>query len=309
MDGYNDGKTTSAKETYLCGPEHGCAYETQAGVWGVGEEKSLWDFPVSNIDFDEVITDLAALKVIAENSTCSATENCYWPQQGLGWHLRFLSNGTFDMYRVTRLKNPVWGYDGTRWLRETDDIDRETYAGNYNLPENCGIIFIEDDLWIDGTLNGRATVAAAHLPDSQSNPRVVINGNLVYAAKDGTNTLGLIAQDNIYIPLYSEDNLEINGALMAQKGHVFRKYYTRNGSRQVPGNATNYVLRNNISLYGTIITNTSWTWSWVDEWGTVISGYGNTETTYDPNLIYNPPPGFPTTGEYRILQWEETTGK
>jgi len=77
----------------------------------------------------------------------------------------------------------------------------------------------------------------------------------------------------------------------------------------VPANARNYVLRNKISLYGVIITNTIWTWSWVNGWGQTVSGYRNTETIYDSNLTYNPPPGFPTTGEYQILQWEETTEK
>ena len=197
MDGYNDGKTTSAKETYICGPEHGCSYQTKPGVWGAGQEQSLWDFPVSNIDFDEVTTDLSALKTLAQNSMCSATEDCYWPQLGLGWHIKFLNNGTFDVYRVTKLKNPVWGWDGARWLRESDDIDRESYDGNYNIPGNCGIIFVEDSLWVDGTVKGQTTVVAAKLPDSGSNPKIVINGNLVYAAKDGTNNLGLISQSNI----------------------------------------------------------------------------------------------------------------
>lgn len=310
MDGYNDGISTSAKETYLCGPEHGCSYETKPGVWGTGEIDELWDFPVSNVDFDEVVSDLASLKTLAENSLCDSTEDCYWPDLGLGWHLKFLADGTFDMYQVTRLKNPVWGYELGGWVRESDDIAEESFTGNYDIPGNCGIIFIEDDLWIEGTLAGTATVVAAKLPDTGSNPKIIINGDLVYAAKDGTNSLGLISQSNIYVPLLGAANeLEINGALMAQKGHVFRKHYTSSGSYQVPSAADPYVIRDNLSLYGVIITNTIWTWSWVDGGGNTISGYRNTETVYDPNLTYNPPPGFPTTGEHQILQWEETTEK
>jgi hypothetical protein len=295
MDGYNDAISTSAKDEYICGP---------------GGDASLWEFPVSNVDFDEVVTDLSTLRTLAKNSMCSATENCYWGQLGLGWHIKFLSDGTFDMYWVNRLTNPVWGYDGDKWVRESDDIDRETYAGNYNFPGECGIIFVEDNLWIDGVVNGQVTVAAAHLPDSSNNPKIIINGDLVYADKDGNNSLGLIAQSDIYIPLYgAENDLEIDGALLAQKGHIFRKYYTSSGSHRVLGNGVNYILRDKITLYGSIMTNTIWTWSWVNSWGDVISGYINTETIYDPNLTYNPPPGFPVTGEYQILQWEETTEK
>lgn len=310
MDGYNDGSTTSAKKTYICGPEHGCSYQTKPGVWGSGGDSNLWDFPVSNVDFEAVTTDLASLKTLAKASDCGGGNDCYWSQQGLGYHLKFKDNGTFDLYRVTRLYNPVWGYDGSRWLRKSDDFDRETLVGNYNIPANCGIIFIEDDLWIDGVLDGKVTVVAAKLPDSSSNPQIVINGNLTYKAKDGSDSLGLISQSDIYVPLYAaEDNLEIDGALMAQKGHVFRKYYTNSGHYSLPWEARNYVLRNSITIYGVIITNTVWTWSWVSGSGSTVSGYKNTETLYDPNLTYNPPPGFPAAGDYQFLDWEETTEK
>ncbi len=311
LDGYNTGKTTSAKKTYICGPEHGCSNKTKDGVWGNGGNKALWEFPVSNVDFDAITTDLATLKTSAQNSMCSATEDCYWPQQGLGWHIKFINDGTFNIYRVTRLKNPVWSYDMSNWIRDSIDIDREVYVGNYNIPASCGIIFVEDNLWVDGTIDGSVTVVAAKLPDSGSNPKIIINGNLTYKAKDGTNSLGLISQSDILIPLYAAPNdLEINGALLAQKGHVMRRYYTSSGWwRRVPWYIRDHVLRNSLNLYGAIMTNLVWTWSWVDSNGNTVSGYKNTQTTYDPNLNYNPPPGFPTTGEYQFLRWEEVTEK
>jgi len=310
LDGYNIGKSTSAKETYICGSEHGCLDEVKDGIWGSGGDQILWDFPVSNIDFDAVTADLANLRTLAQASMCSATEDCYWPQQGLGWHLEFINDGTFNIYRVTKLENPVWSYDMFNWIRESNDIERETYIGNYNIPATCGIIFVGDDLWIDGVVNGRVTVVAAKLPDSGSNPKIIINGNLTYETKDDTNSLGLISQSDILIPLNTApDNLEINGALLAQKGHVMRRHYLDSGWRRVPASLEGYVIRNSLSLYGAIMTNMVWTWSWVNTTGAVISGYENTQMTYDPNLNYNPPPGFPTTGEYQFLQWEETTEK
>ena len=307
MDGYNDGVTESARETYICGLEHNCSDEIKPGIWGTGEEQTLWDFPVSNIDFDEVTTDLATLRTTAKNTQCSSTEDCYWGPAGLGYHLRFLNDGTFNLYRVTRLYSTVWQYDGSSWIRDSLDFNRENFLGNYDIPADCGIIFIEDDLWIDGEVNGHVTVVVAELPDDGTNPRVIINGDLVYTSKDGSNSLGIISQSDIYVPLYAAKNdLQINAALMAQKGHVFRNYYY---NRYLPWNARQYNLRKSLNLYGVIITNTVWTWSWVNSSKNTISGYRNTETIYDPNLIYNPPPGFPTTGEYQILQWEETTEK
>lgn len=312
MDGSHDSLVTSAKETYLCGPEHGCSYQNKPGVWGSGGDPELWDYPVSNVDFDAITTDLQVLKNLADNTACSASEDCLFPQQGLGYHLRFINNGTFDLYRVTRLTNPTWGYNGSGWIRESNDLLRESLIGNYNIPSNCGIIFVEDNLWIDGAVKGKVTVVAAKLPESGNTPKIIINGNLTYAAKDGTNVLGIISQSDIIVPLWSApDNLEVDAALMAQKGHVYRKYYCRGLAcqRWVDGLEVPFLIRNSITIYGSIITNTVWTWSWVNGSGQTVSGYRNTITNYDPNLTYNPPPGFPTTGEHEFLQWEETTEK
>ena len=310
MDGQNNAETTSAKETYICGPEHGCNYETKPGVWGSGGDQELWSYPVSNVDFDLITTDLSDLRTLAKNTSCSATEDCYFPQQGLGYHIRFKDDGTFDLYQIKKLYNPVWSYDDNGWIKTSDDFQQETFLNNYTIPDQCGIIFVEDDLWVDGTVNGKTTIVAAKLPDSGNNPDIVINGNLIYQAKDDSSALGLISQGNIFVPLYAAPNdLEIDAVLLAQKGRVMRKYYKKSGWRKVPWNIRDHVVRNKLVLYGAIITNMVWTWSWVNAFGVTISGYQNTQTTYDPNLNYNPPPGFPTTGEYKILQWEDITEK
>ncbi len=34
-------------------------------------------------------------------------------------------------------------------------------------------------------------------------------------------------------------------------------------------------------------------------------GFANGENTYDPYLLHNPPPYFPTVGTYQILDWRE----
>jgi hypothetical protein len=60
-----------------------------------------------------------------------------------------------------------------------------------------------------------------------------------------------------------------------------------------------------LTLRGAIISNTTWTWSWTNDAGTIISGYDTTDTKYDPNLRFNPPPGFPTKGDYEFIKWEE----
>ncbi|HRY63651.1 MAG TPA: hypothetical protein P5267_03570, partial [Patescibacteria group bacterium] len=226
------------------------------------------------------------------------------------YHVIFKDNGTFDIYQVKQLENPVWGYDGEDWVRDTDDIKNEEFEGNYALPASCGIIFIEDDVWVEGTIKGSVTLASAKFPESSNKSKIVINGNLIYDERSSSNTLGLVSQTNIIIPLYGADNeIEVDAALLAQKGRVYRKHYCYGCSHPVPANARNYILRNNITIYGSIISNNVWTWTWVDGAGNPLSGYRQTNTLYDPNLTYNPPPAFPTTGDPKMIKWEEITEK
>lgn len=298
QDGENDSVVTSSKETYICGPEHGCALggEEKPGVWGEGKLQELWNFPTNSIDFNSITSELSELKIEAQS------EGVYLAPTGLGYHLILRNDSTYDLYQVTQLQPSVWGYNGESWVRESNDILSQTFLGNFALPSNCTIIFVEDDLWLEGELDGQhLTIISAVLPDvPETNTKIIINGNITYKERDGSSTLALIAQKDILVPLYSApDNLEINGVLLAQKGHVFRYYY--------PNWYSPYHLRSKIELYGAIITNTIWTWSWVNSSGTIISGYEETETIYDPNLKYNPPPGFPTEESFDFIKWEEIT--
>jgi len=103
--------------------------------------------------------------------------------------------------------------------------------------------------------------------------------------------LALIAQKNILLPYDSPNVLEIQAVMMAQKGAVERYPYSNT--------------KNRIMVRGSIITNKIWTWSYVDSHGNVVSGYENTESYYEPALIYNPPPYFPTSGDLEFISWEE----
>jgi len=40
-------------------------------------------------------------------------------------------------------------------------------------------------------------------------------------------------------------------------------------------------------------------------WQNVTSGYRETEMSYNPDLTFEPPPYFPTHGEYEIFDWKE----
>jgi len=309
MDGTQNALSTSARETYICGPEHGCfswncsdpcSWTVNGcecpGIWGEGEggTQGLWQFPVPAVDFESITQDLAHLKEEAQ------ANGIYLGSLGLGYHLKFRvdgeGNGVVDVYRVTKLKPKVWGYNGEEWVHESNDIKEEEFYNTYSLPNNCAPIFVEDNVWVDGTVKGRATLVAARLPDiSANNAKIIINGNIDYA--DENSVLGIIAQKDILIPLYSPDDLTIKATLLAQKGHVYRYYY--------PFWYSPYNVRNSIEVYGSIISKGIWTFSWVNSSGNIISGYKSTSTVYDSSLTFNPPPYFPQRGEYKFISWQE----
>lgn len=299
MDGEGDSLTTSEQLTYTCGPEHGCNNEERDGVWGSGEIQELWEFPSDHIDFEAMVLDLETMEDDA-GLTLPDSEN-------YGYFIEFSSDGTFNVNTVTSLYNPVYGYNGSAWTYESIDKQSWTPLSEYqdvSIPEN-GLIFVADDVWVGGEVHGRATIVAARLPDgSYPYANIYIQDDIVYVAHDGTDTLGLIAQEDVLVPLRSENKLEIDAALIAVNGHVYRYYYPKWSSEPYK----TYALRDKIETYGTIITNTVWTWSWVSsETGPVVSGYKQTETTYDQFLIYSPPPSFPAEDEYAFISWEELT--
>lgn len=302
MDGTCDSRMTSIKETYICGEEHGCAAagEDKPGIWGTGIDAQLWDYPVTDsVDFDVITVDLDTIKTAA-----NASGEYFEPSTKYGYLITFSDNGTFDVRKVTKLENPVWSYNGTAWVYDSISYKNTSNVGTYNIPSN-GLIFVEDNVWIEGIIDGRATLAAARLPDADyEDANIYIQNDLTYATRDGVTVLGLIAQNDIAIPLYSEDNLVIDAALLAQKGHVFRNCYGDGCYEDLP--SSSYDIRNSIQIYGTIISNGVWTFSWVNyAGGPVISGYTTTQTTYDPYLLYAPPPSFPAEDEYEFISWEE----
>jgi hypothetical protein len=255
-------------------------------VFTVGRE-----FPVPALDFEGMVADLANIKTKAQ------ADGRYHNASGnQGFRVVFKSNDTYDLYRVTSKNTP-----GSQCRNETGDdnwgtwtIKNQTFVGNYSFPTN-GLIFIEDDVWVEGTITtARLTLAAARFPTAPGNYRnIIINADLNYGAEDGSAVLGLIAQDSINVGLTSDNDLEIDAAMVAQHGRIGRHYY---GS----GCGTGYT-RDSIRTFGSIVSAGRYGFAWSD--GT---GYSSRSIIYDPQLMYNPPPEFPlTTDEFEIISWEE----
>ncbi|MBU1074459.1 hypothetical protein KJ705_00060, partial [Patescibacteria group bacterium] len=117
----------------------------------------------------------------------------------------------------------------------------------------------------------------------------------------GTDAIGLIAQTDISVGFFSEDNLRIDASVIAQNGRVGRYYYpNRSGYAQSPAGCASYVYRDTLTLFGSLASNNRYGFAYTD--GT---GYLFRNLNFDSNLFYAPPPNFPTVGEYAIISWEE----
>jgi hypothetical protein len=254
-------------------------------------------FPVPAVDFVGITADLAQMKTDAQ------ANGFYRPSSGaLGYHVVLRTDDTFDLYRVTRLVNPPSGC--TNILNQsgwgTWSIQNQQLIGNYPFPTN-GIIFLEDDIFVDGQINGgRLTIVAASLPDNPPfRKNIIINNDLLYTNYDGSDVIGLIAQNNINVGMISEDDLRIDAALIAQNGRVGRYYYRPPGGGLQ--RCSPYHRRQTITLWGMIATNQRYGFAYTD--GT---GYQTRNLNYDGSLLYGPPPSFPlTSDQYVTLSWEE----
>lgn len=290
FDGTGNAPITSARETYACpywqGPP--CP-TTKPGIWGNASQstKNFWQFPVPTIGFSTITSDLAIIKSNAQDS------GIYLPPSSTqGYSLVFNSNNTVTVYKVTSLRAHATGWD-VNYQAHNEDLDYNNRSLQFtqSLPAN-GLIFVEDRVWVEGTVSGRVLVAAARLPYNPATaPSILIPNNLVYTLKDGTISLGLLAQKDILVTYFSPATLEIDAALIAQNGSVQRYYFSGN-------------IKTSITTYGSLMTFGVWTWSWVNSYGTIVSGYINTSTIYDANLLYSPPPNFPLSASgYQQITW------
>lgn len=306
FDGLAHNIVTSGATTYTDTDSDAC---TSTGSWGVhtclypADPRSPTAFPSRpdvfetgrlisqpTIDFSGFTTDLAILKADAQ------TANGFYRDKAgsgyVGYHIVLKTNDTFDLYKISSWAS-LGSCSGTS---SSWSIGNQTLQGNYPFPSN-GTIFIEDHIVVDGQINGaRLTITAADLP-VPSNPsnykNIIINNDLLYTSYDGTDSIGLIAQNGIMAGMKSEDDLKIDAALIAQNDKVGRFYYS--------GWFCSYKNRSVISLYGMIASYTRYGFAYTD--GT---GYNTRNITYDANLLYAPPPSFPlTSDQYQILSWQE----
>lgn len=300
MDGTNTSVVSSARETYQCGSETGCFPPTQMpGIWGSGGDAGLWEFPSPSIDFDSISFDFANMKTAAQDI------GVYLDDSGArGYHIIFQGDGSVRINRVNSTSS-IYGYavpgqghgaDGQGGCRRRyQNITSESLVGVYNV-DDTPIIFAEDNLWVEGDVDGRVTVVAAQFPIQSNYANIWIPDNITYDSYDGSNVLGLIAQNDIYFVRDVPNDFNVDAVLIAQQGRIMRHgyYWACGGSYNA--------VRNSLTINGSIISYEKSYWNFGSS---PTSGFITRTINYDSNALFNPPPYFPTSGDYEFISWEE----
>ena len=233
-----------------------------------------------DLNYDQITQNLTPIR-----DTASSTGFYFAPSGVKGYNLAFATSGRFTVYKVTATSTRgTCNYE--RWTVQTQSL-----FTSGTIP-NDGQMFFEDNLWVDGKVNGkRVTVGAGKFPDVASTRKnITVNNNLLYTNYDCSDSIALIAQKDLNIGYSSAYNLRIDAALVAQNGSIGRNSYSVSSC----GASST---RNTLTMYGTF----------VNKLIRGLSTYSTRTYIYDQNLLYCPPPGFPlTTDQYSQISWDES---
>jgi hypothetical protein len=288
-------------------------YGTKPGVWSLNlpsstPSKALWHFPVPAIDFDSVTSDFSRLSGLATGGANLPYVNPSAPGKSHGWYIKLLPNKKYQTAQVTD------EYEARSYSNGNRKGGYLTYGplgAATNYPNN-GVLYVNDNAWVEGTnLSGRISIASS----GQMNPSgkrdatsIHVVGDLTYGSRDGSACVGLIAENNIEIPMYapyqkggqlSTMDMEIDGAMIAQQGREFVNFDTSGSSSQWGPRRDLLTIYGSISSKGTPVREAEPTS------GYDYAGFLDGENSYDSLLLHNPPPYFPLVGSYQILDWRE----
>lgn len=346
MDGVSTDTVSSANTTYVPPATLGGNGSTsQNGVWCSNtvtvpvncatRDKSNWLYPQASVDFNQVSSSLCTMKKVAfsdysataslanQTNACTQTPssrtNAYLPRRASffgftrGYLVELNSNNTYNLYNVNA------ELDSSLATNYANALSLQTVGTNIPLPPS-GVIFAEDNVWVrtSSVFSGRVSIGAGRLA-TNDRANIKIADDIKYNTKNGTDAIGLVAEEDILIMPYAPPSsgnftFEINAALLAQNGSV---RYPQGFEDSFMSCARGWTSPGQqLLFYGSVASRQTWTWSIHYSGfctgaqrdsltGDYYSGFKYSDTQYDYNLLYGPPPSYPITGGYGILSWRE----
>jgi len=267
------------------------------------------DFNSVTADFDEMRQAAKAITVHDEKNNNNV--DLFYGRQGVGRFIEF-GQPSADKMRITRVRSfDHETFAITGWKRSDQDI--------FDLGDmpNDLVIYVRDNVWVTGTVpsNKRITIAA-HDSDWQS-PKIFLGeDDIFYEDYDHDTVLGLAAEDDIAIILddgfknteegdiyathgSDHETLHIDAVLLSQNGRVGWGY-DKDQHDSWERNSWTGKDKDIVELYGAIATNERMGFGYTNG-----SGFIDRNLIFDNNLLYTPPPLFPTGNTYAIDLWDE----
>jgi hypothetical protein len=308
MDGSNQSTVTSGLNSWTCTSSFGCSPAgTRNGVFTTTTNANplLFSFPSPPINFTNLTVDLANMKTKAQTGG-----GTYLPSSGgssYGYKITFNGNGTFTARRVTAVRSYTAESTEEGVHTERNIIQTDSHYGTYTINPACPLIYVADKIWLQGEVDQKVTIAADGTDRTGANPSIILQGNITYDDPD-TDGLLAIAEQNILIGVDVPDDMVLNGIFIAQNGRFGRNHYTY-GNLPNPSGPTDYkpyYQRDSLTINGTIVSNGRVGTQWINGYGNFASGFHDRYSSYDRNLVDNPPPLVPNTSDiYDFVEWRE----
>jgi len=318
----NNAPVTSSVLTWTCNSSFGCSpSRTVSGIFGTGLNQNLWSYPTPQMDFAAISASFTSLKTIAQTSGLYFQRVSTSSDPYIGYHLIFNGNNTVTVKKVTRVQalTNVYLLETLQWGTDRTLISNEQTVGTYAIPADCGVIFVEDNAWIEGTVAQKVTVVAANTVTQGVYPNIVVvaantvtqgvypnivlPNNILYTAYDGSAGLTAVASHNMLIGPNTPQDLTLNGIFVAQSGAFGRNLYDCRNSA--------YQYRGKLFMLGTIVSILRQNNYWLGGCSSGRGGWsGYPDSTwnfvFDRQNSTNPPPFTPVTStQWQFVDWQQ----
>ena len=267
-------------------------------------------------DFNSVTADFDEMRQAAQNITVYDEVNhtnvdLFYGRQGQGRFIEF-GKPSADKVRITRVRN----FSSTTFaITRLRNSDRDIFDLD-NMPDDI-VIYVRDNVWVTGTIpNDKRITIAAH-DSGWRNPKIFLGeDDIFYEDYDHDTVLGLAAENDVAIILgdgfnneeegdinashgSDHETLHIDAVLLSQTGRVGWGY-DKDVHWSWQRNQWLSKVKDTVELYGAIATNERMGFGYTNG-----AGFEHRNLIFDNNLLYTPPPLFPTGNTYAIDLWDE----